>query len=311
MMEGTGLQLVAEKPEHELLGSEDIRLMEAIVTTGSSMQGKTVVSLDLRWRYGINLVAVARQGQKLQQRLKQISLAVGDILLLQGPEKALHEALPALGCLPLPERQLMLGQPRRVLLAVGLFGVGLVVAALGLLPVQVAFLCVAIVMVLIGLLSLRDVYASIDWPIIVLLGAMIPVGHALETTGGANLIAAQLLHWGHSLPPAMTLAVVLIGTMFLSDLVNNAAAALLVAPIAASLAQGMEVSADPFLMSVAIGASCAFLTPIGHQSNTLVMVPGGYRFGDYWRMGLPLEILIVVVGLPLIIWWWPFYAAQP
>lgn len=311
MLEASGMTLVAERPKFELLGSEEIRLVEAIVTPASSMPGKTVVKLGLRWRHGINLVAVARQGQSLKQRLKQIKFAVGDILLLQGPDTALQEALPALGCLPLAERQLKLGYSRRVFLAVLLFALGLGAAAMGWLPVHVAFVGVTMLMLLVGLLSLRDAYASVNWPIVVLLGAMLPVGQALETTGGADFIASQMLIWGRSLPPVMTLALVLIGTMFLSDLINNAAAAVLVAPIAISLAQGLGVSADPFLMCVAIGASCAFLTPIGHQSNTLVMVPGGYRFGDYWRMGLPLEILIVAVGLPLIIWRWPFHPGQP
>lgn len=311
MLEASGMKLVAERPKFELLGSEEIRLVEAIVTPASSMPGKTVVKLGLRWRHGINLVAVARQGQSLKQRLKQIKFAVGDILLLQGPETALQEALPALGCLPLAERQLKLGYSRRVFLAVLLFALGLGAAAMGWLPVHVAFVGVTMLMLLVGLLSLRDAYASVNWPIVILLGAMLPVGQALETTGGADFIASQMLVWGRSLPPVMTLALVLIGTMFLSDLINNAAAAVLVAPIAISLAQGLGVSADPFLMCVAIGASCAFLTPIGHQSNTLVMVPGGYRFGDYWRMGLPLEILIVAVGLPLIIWRWPFHPGQP
>ncbi len=311
MLEASGMKLVAERPKFELLGSEEIRLVEAIVTPASSMPGKTVVKLGLRWRHGINLVAVARQGQSLKQRLKQIKFAVGDILLLQGPETALQEALPALGCLPLAERQLKLGYSRRVFLAVLLFALGLGAAAMGWLPVHVAFVGVTMLMLLVGLLSLRDAYASVNWPIVILLGAMLPVGQALETTGGADFIASQMLVWGRSLPPVMTLALVLIGTMFLSDLINNAAAAVLVAPIAISLAQGLGVSADPFLMCVAIGASCAFLTPIGHQSNTLVMVPGGYRFGDYWRMGLPLEVLIVAVGLPLIIWRWPFHPGQP
>jgi di/tricarboxylate transporter len=155
------------------------------------------------------------------------------------------------------------------------------------------------------MLSLREAYESVDWPILVLLGAMIPVGQALESTGGAQLIADQILELGRQLPAGLTLAVVLVGAMFLSDLVNNAAAAVLMAPIAIGVAQGLGASPDPFLMAVAIGASCAFLTPIGHQSNTLVLGPGGYRFGDYWRMGLPLEVLITIVAIPLLLWFWP------
>lgn len=186
-----------------------------------------------------------------------------------------------------------------------IFGTSLVLAATGVLAIQVAFTAAALVMILVGLLSLREIYESVDWPVIVLLGAMIPVSQALETTGAAKLIAESILSISGNAAAWITLAIVLVGTMFLSDLVNNAAAAVLMAPVAIGIANSMGASADPFLMSVAVGASCAFLTPIGHQSNTLVMGPGGYKFSDYWRMGLPLEIIIVLVGIPLIMLIWP------
>jgi di/tricarboxylate transporter len=206
---------------------------------------------------------------------------------------------------PLAERGLRLGYPRRLLLATGIFGSALAATSTGLLPVHIAFVGAATLMVLVELVSLREAYESIDWPIIVLLGAMLPLGEALEQTGGASLLARQLLALAGHLSPAVMLAMVLVGTMCLSDLINNAAAAVVMAPIAISVARGLGVSPDPFLMGVAVGASCAFLTPIGHQSNTLVMGPGGYRFGDYWRMGLPLEVLIAATAVPLILWVWP------
>jgi di/tricarboxylate transporter len=212
------------------------------------------------------------------------------VLLLQGKVDAVQEALGTLGCLPLAERGLRIGQPQRVALAIGLFGLASASAA----------------MVMTGFLTLREAYSSIDWPVILLLGAMIPEGMALERTGGAELIANALLVATDQMAPLVTLTVLLIGTMFLSDLVNNAAAAVLMALIAISVAQGLGVSADPLLIGVAIGSSAAFLTPIGHQSNTIVMGPGGYKFGDYWRMGLPLEVVIAVVAIPLIAWVWPF-----
>jgi di/tricarboxylate transporter len=183
-------------------------------------------------------------------------------------------------------------------------------SALNLLPVQVAFIAAAVIMVVTGLVPLGDIYESIDWPIIVLLGAMFPLGHALESTGGAKLIAAQLLLLSGHFPPMAILAVLLVGTMLLSNVVNNAAAAVLMAPIAITLANGMAVSVDPLLMAVAVGSSCAFLTPVGHQSNALVMAPGGYRFGDYWRLGLPLSILVTVVAVPLILYFWPMTAVR-
>jgi di/tricarboxylate transporter len=308
LVDAAGLKLAESKPiGEEALGSDEVSVVEAVIMPDSIMEHKTARSLNLRHRYGVNLLAVARQGARLRAQLSRIQLRAGDVLLLQGQTETLAEVLPSLGCLPLAERGLKLGQPRRVLLAVGLFGAALGAAALGLLPVQLAFTGAAVVMVLAGLLNLREAYASIDWPILILLGAMIPVGQALENTGGAQLIADGILRLAGQMPPVVTVGVVLVGTMFLSDLVNNAAAAVLMAPISISVARGLGASADPFLMAVAVGASCAFLTPIGHQSNTLVMGPGGYRFGDYWRMGLPLEVLIVAVGLPLLLWFWPLF----
>lgn len=250
---------------------------------------------------------MARQGSRLRGRIGNIRLKAGDVLLLRGSEEALIEAGPDLGFLPLAKRGLQMGAPRRVVFSVLLFGVALAAAALGLMPVQIAFMAAAVAMVMTGLLSIRQAYESVEWPIIVLLGAMIPVGHALETTGGAQLIADSIVSLGGRLPSWGVLAIVLIGTMFLSDLVNNAAAAVLMAPIAIRVAGGVGASPDPFLMAVAIGASCAFLTPIGHQSNALVMGPGGYRFGDYWRMGLPLEGVVALMSMPLLLWFWPLY----
>jgi len=292
--------------EKGVLGSGEVSVMEAVVMTGSPIERRTARSLNLRYHYGVNLLAVSRQGTRMQARLGEIRFRAGDVLLLQGRTQTLQQVLPSLGCLPLAERGLQLGQRRRVFLSVGIFGVAIALTALSLLPVQIAIVGAAVAMVMSGLVTLRGAYESIDWPVLVLLGAMIPVGMALETSGGAELIAGGLLSVAGWAPPTLTLAILLITTMFLSDLVNNAAAAVLMCPIAIGVARGLGLSMDPFLMAIAIGASCAFLTPIGHQSNTLVMGPGGYRFGDYWRMGLPLEAVIVLVGVPLITLVWPF-----
>ncbi len=306
LLETTGLKLAeSKKIGEEALSSDEVTVMEATITRGSVMEGRTARTLNLRSRYGVNLIGLARQGGRLRSSPDNINFRVGDVLLLQGSAEIMHEVLPTLGLLPLVERGLRVGQSRRVILGVAIFAAALTLAALGILPIQIAFVGAALLMVLVGLISLREIYESIDWPVIVLLGAMIPVSQALETTGGALLIAERILIFSGSAAPWITLTVVLVGTMFLSDLVNNAAAAVLMAPISISIAAGMGASADPFLMSVAVGASCAFLTPIGHQSNTLVMGPGGYKFSDYWRMGLPLEIIIVLVGIPLIMMVWP------
>lgn len=301
-----GLELVGSEPlNEESLGSQEVSLTEAVIGLDSSIARHTARSLRLRWRYGVNLLAVARNGERLQDRVGNIRLRAGDVLLLQGPSDQLPETIGLLGCLPLAARDLSIGQPRRLVVAGLLFGTALLLAATSVLPVHVAFVAAALLMVLFRVLSLREAYASIDWSVLVLLGTMIPVGQALETTGGAQLIADGLLLVAGGLPSWATLLAVLVGTMFLSDIINNAAAAVLMAPIAVQVAHGLEASPDPFLMSVAIGASCAFLTPIGHQSNTLVMGPGGYRFGDYWRMGLALEALIVMVSIPMLLWFWP------
>jgi len=283
----------------------ELTLAEAIISPGSILVGTTASGLDLRERHGVNVLAVARQGQRLRQRLGKIRFATGDILLLQTREDALQSTLNNLGCLPLASRGLSITTPRNVLLASAVFAITLATIAFGLLPAATALVTGALVMILVGLIPVGRIYESIDMPVIVLVAAMLPVGQALETSGGSQLIADALLSVGQSLPAAATLALLMVAVMLISNVVNNAAAAVLAAPVAISLARGMDASVDPFLMAVAIGASCAFLTPIGHQSNTLVMAPGGYRFGDYWRLGLPLSILVVLCAVPTILWIWP------
>lgn len=283
----------------------ELTLAEAIVSPGSMLVGTSASGLDLRERHGVNVLAVARQGQRLRQRLGEIRFAAGDILLLQAREDALQSSLNSLGCLPLASRGLSITTPRNVMLASAIFAITLASIAFGLLPAATALVTGALVMILVGLIPLGRIYESIDMPVIVLVAAMLPVGQALESTGGSQLIADALLELGQSLPAAATLALLMVAVMLISNVVNNAAAAVLAAPVAISLARGMDASVDPFLMAVAIGASCAFLTPIGHQSNTLVMAPGGYRFGDYWRLGLPLSILVVLCAVPAILWIWP------
>lgn len=293
-----------EKPDKSI-ESDEVSVLEAIVASESLLIGKTASRLLLRERYGVNVIAVARRGKRIQERLGCIRFMAADILLLQGGAKSMPSTLSELGCLPLAERGLRIGKPRKVLLPVGIFAVAMTLVAVNVLPAQIALTCAALVLIVAGLLSPTDAYKSIDWPVVVLLGAMIPIGNAFETTGAANLIADQLHGVAQATPPAATLAILMVGTMLLSNIVNNAAAAILMAPIAASLSHAIGANADPFLMCVAVGASCAFLTPIGHQSNAMVMAPGGYRFGDYWRMGLPLSVLVVVVGVPTILWFWP------
>ncbi len=307
---------VEEAEEQEQAAQEDngekresalgeLALEEAIVTPASRLVGTTASALELRQRYAVNVLAVARQGVRLRERLDQVRFRAGDILLVQGDEEELPGALSELGCLPLASRGLRITRPRKVILASSLFALALGTVALGWVPAAPALVGAAVAMVLVGLIGPSEVYRGIEWPVIVLLAALLPVGQALETTGGSQLIADGLFTLGEAASPAVMLALLMGVVMLLSNVINNAAAAVLAAPVGLALARSMEAAPDPFLMAVAIGASCAFLTPIGHQSNTLVMAPGGYEFRDYWRMGLPLSLLVIVTAVPLILWIWP------
>lgn len=307
-LEATALELSANgaaHPEDIAHPPEELELVEVVVAPSSSLVGRTTSSLDLREHAGVNVLGVARLGHQVRRRLGRVRFEVGDILLLQRREATLRPALAGLGLLPLEARGVTLPRPRRIAAALAIFGGTLALVASGALSPAVALTAGAGAMVVVRLVSLAEAYESIDWGVIVLLAAMIPIGQALESTGGAGLIADRLLVLGRGSSPAVTLALLMGATMLLTNVINNAAAAVLMAPIAISVAHGTNSSVDPFLMAVAIGASCAFLTPIGHQSNTLVMAPGGYRFGDYWRMGLPLSLLMLAAGVPLILWVWP------
>ena len=301
----TKLELLEGKEKASLLRSEDTTMMEAVVQSSSRMEGRTFTSLRLKKRYGIHLLGVSRQGTPIRKRLPQVRFRGGDVVLLQGDSESLADLVFSLGCLPLAKRRLNLGAGKKAGLAAGIFAAAIVATTMGLASLQIALSVAAITMVLFKIVPVRNVYEEINWPAIVLLGAMIPVGRGLESTGGTQLIAESILGLGASLPPVLILALVLVVTMTLSDVMNNVATAVVMAPVAVSIAGQLGVNVDPFLMAVAVGASCAFLTPIGHQNNTLIMGPAGYRFGDYWRMGLPLEILIIVLSVPMILFIWP------
>lgn len=308
-VKGLGLELAGEKSQAiEALKAEDVSLVEAIVPTGSRIEGHTPSSLRLGSSYSLNLLAVSRQGEPTRRRLRSFRFQAGDILLLQGEREQTPGALARLGLLPLAERNIAIRGRRMALPAIGIFAAAVASAALGLVDITIAFSAAMLLMVLLNIVNLRELYEAIDWPVLVLLGAMIPVGGALQSTGTTGLIAVTLLDLLSGAAPVVLLGVVLIVTMTLSDLMNNAATTLVMAPIALGIAHALDVHPDAFLMAVAVGASCAFLTPIGHQNNTLIMGPGGYRFGDYWRMGLPLEILIVALSLILIPMVWPLQA---
>lgn len=295
----------AEQRTDKVRRDEDIVLRELAVLPGSGIVGLSATDMHLRSRYGLNLLAVSRQGRRPRTRLRTLRVKAGDLLLMQGPVEVIADFISETGCVPLGERDLRLPDGRKALLAglILLASIGLV--AFGLLPAASAFTLGVIATMLARTLPLQQVYRAIDWPVIVLLAALIPVAEAMQTTGAADVVSRFLVETFARGNPVAALAVVLVTTMFLSDVMNNAATAAVLCPIAISIAAALGVNPDSFLMAVAIGASCAFLTPIGHQNNTLILGPGGFGFGDYWRMGLPLEIVVAVVSLPLLLIVWP------
>jgi di/tricarboxylate transporter len=285
--------------------SGEIILAEYVVFPDSFLINRSPKMIELRTRYGINLLALSRAGGRTAARLRTIRFKAGDVLMLQGPPEAMAEFADNMGCVPLAERTLRIPDKRKALLAGSIMALAVAVIVAGVLPPAIAFLCGVLAITLFQIVPLRSLYQVIDWPIIVLLAALIPVAGAMQSTGAADLIARVILEnfaQGHAV---IALGAILVVTMTLSDLMNNAATAAVMCPIALGAAHQLDANPDAFLMAVAIGASCAFLTPIGHQNNTLILGPGGFRFGDYWRLGLPLEILVVAISMPMLLWIWP------
>jgi len=288
-----------------VLEDVDLMLQEVVVQESSRLAGRSAMSLKLLYRYRVSLVGVSRQGRRFRDNVRKLTLDAGDELLLLGPEERLADVTGRLGLLPLADRGQRVIQRDKMWLAVGMFVAAIAAASTGLVYLPVALGCVTAAYVFFNIVPIREVYNSVEWPVIVLLGSMIPIGSALQDTGGTALIAQGIVDLASGFSPAIVLLLLVIVTMTLSDVMNNTATAVIAAPIAIEIATRLNVSPDPFLMGVAVAASCAFLTPIGHKNNTLIMGPGGYHFGDYWRMGLPLEILIIVVSVPTILIVWP------
>lgn len=299
------LMLSAENAQREVLHSEDMQAAEVVVTPNSPILGRTASQIRFNRKYSVNLLAASRAGTPHRERLRDFEFQVGDVLLLHGEVEELEEAIVKLNCYPLASRVLGLGRSTKAVPALAVFILAIIAAAAGLVSIQLALGMATVAMVLLNIVPVREFYDGVDWAVVVLLGAMIPLGAALETTGTTTLLVNGILAVAGDLSPLYLLAMILIITMTVSDVLNNAATAILMAPIAYNIAVSLGLNPDAFLMAVAVGASCAFLTPIGHQNNALIMGPGGYKFGDYWRMGLPLEIVIVIVALPLLLWAWP------
>jgi len=297
--------LPEEEPEPEAPRPDEVVVQELVVMPGAALVNRSATDTQLRTRYSINLLAISRQGRSSIKRLRSTYIKAGDVLLMQGAPETLSEFAAQFGCLPLAERDIRVPKKGHALKASLIMAITVLAVAFGLLPAAVAFAAGALVFALAGIVPMRSIYTAIDWPVVVLLAAMLPVASAMASTGAADLIARFLLDnvvQGHAIAGLVLMLVV---TMFLSDVMNNAATAAVMCPIGISAASQLGVSPDAFLMAIAVGASCAFLTPIGHQNNTLILGPGGFRFGDYWRMGLLLEVIVVAVSVPMLLWVWP------
>jgi len=299
------LEITSSDMAKAILDGADVQMIEVVVPEGAPIEGRSALTLGMLYRYGISLLGVSRQGRRFTERVRRLKIEAGDVLLFLGPSERMDEVTSITGTLPLAERGLQVIQREKAGLAVAIFAGAVLLASFGLLYLPIALAAAVVLMVLFNIVPLRQIYQSIEWPVIVLLGSMIPIGAALEASGGTALIAGSIVTFAEGYAPWVILTILIVVTMTLSDVMNNTATAVIAAPIAVDIATRLNVSPDPFLMGVAVAASCAFLTPIGHKNNTLIMGPGGYRFGDYWRMGLPLELLIIAVAVPTILVVWP------
>ncbi|MBC8590797.1 SLC13 family permease [Wansuia hejianensis] len=312
LVKRTGMTLKGSKPEvlesEPYLKYDEVALVEVVLREDSLLIGRTVLEVRLRNRFNVNLIAVSRKGTSSVERLKSFRFKSGDILLMQAPVSILEDIYSKLGCLPLAERGVGIdlgGRENKRYLPLIIFLISIIITGLGLLPVQVSFSIAAVSLVIFNIISPRVFYDAIEWPTIIMLGSLLPMGAALQSSGGSDTIAKLLVKLSTIFSPSLMIVVVMLLTMILTNLISNSAAAVLMAPISFSLANFMGVSSDPFLMSVAVASSSAFMTPIGHQSNMLVMGPGGYKFTDYWKLGLPLSIIVLTLGAPLILYFWP------
>ncbi|SFE91862.1 Di-and tricarboxylate transporter [Sulfitobacter brevis] len=295
----------ADREERLKADGDGVEIIEVVVPEDSRLNGRTALSVGLAWRQRTVLLGISRRGRKITSQLRNTEIMAGDILLLLVPRDTGAHVTDWLGVLPLANRGLAVTENTKVWLAIGLFGGAVAAASFGLIYLPVALGLVVIAYVLAKIVPLAELYTHIEWPVVVLLGSMIPLGAALETSGGTELIAGALVNLTQGYAPWIVLTVLMVVTMTLSDVLNNTATTIVAAPVGIQMAQSLDVSPDPFLMAVAVAASSAFLTPIGHKNNTLILGPGGYGFGDYWRMGLPLEIIVIAVSIPAILVFWP------
>lgn len=290
---------------HGGMAAASLVLQEVMVPDGARISGRAAADLRLQYRHGVTLLGVSRQGRRFRDRVRQLTIQPGDVLLLLGPQERLADIAAWLGVYPIAERAHSVLQRRKALMSAGLFALAILVSVMGWASLSITLAACVIGYVALGIVSGREVYDSVEWKVIVLLACLIPLSGALEESGGTKLIADAIVGQTSGWPAWAILLVLMTVTMTLSDFLNNVATALIAAPIGIDVARALGASPDPFLMGVAVAASCAFLTPIGHKNNTIIMGPGGYSFGDYWRMGLPLELVVLAISVPAILIFWP------
>lgn len=284
---------------------DGIGVIEAVIRSDSGLIGRTAGRLQMRERLGLNLIAISREGATIANKPGNTVLQAGDVIVLQGPLDAMPARLAEMGALPLAERSIGLGSKRTRWLPLVILGLAMVAAGSGTVPAALAFFAAAGMTVITGALPADEAYKAIEWPILIMLAALIPVSESLQTSGASDVIARLLADLAVQLPAWGAVALILVAAMAVTPFLNNAATVLVMAPIAGVFAEQLHYRPEAFLIATAIGAGCDFLTPIGHQCNTLVLGPGGYRFGDYARLGAPLSLLVVLIGTPLVLWFWP------
>jgi len=304
-VESKKLKLAGNRAVEEETPDKEITSIETVVGKSSVMIGKVWDNISLAYRYGINLLAISRTGERINRSLKEIAFRPGDILILRGKRETINSAISDLGLYPLAEREISLGRTLTIPITLLIFTLTILTATFSKVPIELVFVTGAVMMILLNLVPLKKAYESIEWPILILIGSMLTLGFALEESGGAETIANLLVNNADVLSPAIILTIILILSILMANFISTNTAAVLMAPIAIFTATSLGLSIDPFLMAVAIGASSAYLTPYGHESNTLVMEAGGYTFKDYIKVGLPLELLIITASIPLILYFWP------
>lgn len=295
----------AEKDIETDKPSEEVRSIEAVVQPDSPLVGSSARRARLQERYGVQLLAISRGSKRIAEQLRDVTIRAGDMLILRAGETALPDMLRDLCILPLAERTVKFGNRRQQFGPIVVLIAAITLIALNIVPVAEGFFGAAVGVVVIGALPVREAYASLEPEVLILIGALTPISEAVQHTGGTAVVASVLAHMLAGMAPILILGVLMVVAMLAAPFLHNAPTVLVLGPIAALIAKQLHLNPDPFLMAVATGAGCDFLTPVGHQCNTLVFGPGGYKFGDYAKLGAPLSIMVILLGTPLIAFFWP------